>query len=168
MRGVVCGAVLLGAMLSLPGSAAVLETDIFNGHTYYLLTANTWTASQAEAVSLGANLVRINTAAENAWIVERFGNRSGFHIGFTDADVEGVFQWINGEPVTYTNWNPGEPNNFGNEDYAEMDGTSGIWNDIPESGVRLALAETSAPEPSSGVLLALGLTGAAVLRKRLA
>ena len=35
-----------------------------------------------------------------------------YWIGLTDKDVEGVFVWSNGDPVTYTKWNErsGEPN----------------------------------------------------------
>jgi len=46
-----------------------------NGHTYYLLSPDTWTASQAAAVSLGGNLVTINDAAEQTWV---FGTFAGF------------------------------------------------------------------------------------------
>lgn len=31
----------------------------------------------------------------------------------TDQGEEGKFFWLsNGKPITYTNWNAGEPNNF--------------------------------------------------------
>ena len=42
--------------------------------------------------------------------------------------------WADGTRVTYTNWNPGEPNNYqpiGGEDCAEVNwGANGKWNDI--------------------------------------
>jgi hypothetical protein len=51
-------------------------------------------------------------------------------IGLNDMATEGAFVWINGEPVTYTNWNGGEPNNSsGNEDCGEMSWSNGSWND---------------------------------------
>ncbi|MGE3703762.1 MAG: lectin-like protein, partial [Vicinamibacterales bacterium] len=67
-------------------------------------------------------------------------------IGFTDQDSEGNFVWSNGEPVVYTNWAPGEPNNAnGIENYAEMLGSNGQWNDVPidHSATRFALIEVS-------------------------
>ncbi|MCY2961742.1 MAG: hypothetical protein NTY35_16400 [Planctomycetota bacterium] len=44
---------------------------------------------------------------------------------------------MSGEPVTYTNWGVGEPNNQGNEDWVAMDVTMqppGAWNDSPGLG----------------------------------
>ncbi|MEZ6016422.1 MAG: lectin-like protein [Planctomycetota bacterium] len=42
------------------------------------------------------------------------------------------WEWVTGEPLTFTNWAPGEPNNIsasgGPEDYCEMFG-NGQWND---------------------------------------
>ncbi len=84
---------------------------------------------------MGGNLVTINDAAENQFLVNAFGGSELFWIGLNDVAQEGVFKWINGEPVTYTNWNSGEPNNYGNEDYVHFNwGSSGRWNDIPNSG----------------------------------
>ena len=59
-------------VLSLPtvpvARAAVLAgplTNAANGHAYYLLSANSWTTSEAETRGLGGHLVTINDAAEN-------------------------------------------------------------------------------------------------------
>jgi len=40
--------------------------------------------------------------------------------GLTDEAVETNFVWVSGEAFAYANWNTGEPNNSGNEDYAAM------------------------------------------------
>ena len=56
-------------------SAAVIggpTVDPANGHLYYLLSADTWSASEAEAQALGGNLATVNNAAENAWIFNTF------------------------------------------------------------------------------------------------
>jgi GH24 family phage-related lysozyme (muramidase) len=65
----------------------------------------TWTQAQAQAVSFGGNLVTVNDAAENQFLVNTFGNLNRW-IGLTDEVVEGQFKWVNGEAVTYTNWIP--------------------------------------------------------------
>lgn len=86
-----------------------------NGYDYYILTESSWSAAQAEAVSLGGNLATIRSAAENQWIFNTFAGFGGVDrnlwIGFNDVAVEGTFVWVSGEPVTYTNWAPGEPSN---------------------------------------------------------
>lgn len=146
-----------------------------NGHSYYLTSTPSWPAAEAEAISLGGHLVTIRSAAENAWLFATFVEgrtqaccRGVFNpwIGFSDAIAEGTFAWSSGEPVTYTNWKPNEPNNLGGEDYARFDFGSG-WNDVPSTSenTRHAIVEV-VPEPSSGLLLAIGLVGMAAKRKR--
>jgi hypothetical protein len=142
---------VLGLVFAIAFSARVNATVVAgpvmnpdNGHAYYLLAENTWPESEAEAVRLGGHLVTINDAAENTWIVNTFcGPNPGFHIGLTDQGEEGVWVWTSGDPVTYTNWNAGEPNNghpdgwaaYPYENFAAMYGESsgspvGTWNDI--------------------------------------
>jgi len=51
-------------------------------------------------------------------------------LGLNDRDVDGIFVWSSGEPVSYTNWFSGEPNSInGNEDYGAMH-LSGEWSDF--------------------------------------
>jgi hypothetical protein len=55
-------------------------------------------------------------------------------IGYTDELVEESFGWIydDGSGSIYTNWHPGEPNDFGSgEDYVEIRSDNGRWNDLP-------------------------------------
>ena len=107
----------------------------YNGKFYLLSNAGTWTQAQAQAVTLGGNLVTVNDAAENQFLVNTFGGTERLWIGLTDEVTEGTFKWANGEAVTYTNWASGEPNDGGgNEDYAEFNlGGAGKWNDLANS-----------------------------------
>jgi hypothetical protein len=142
-----------------------------NGHYYYLLTSDTWSNSEAQAVILGGPLVTINDAAEKQWVVNTFANygeipNRPLWIGLTDIDAEGIFQWISGQPVTYTNWNvlTGEPNNSGGSGYEEdfayiVEPDSGnptllgtFWNDVPDDGAGVAgplygVVEVEPPTP---------------------
>ena len=114
----------------------------YNGKEYQLTSnAQTWEQAQAEAVSLGGNLVTVNNAAEETWLQQTFGSNERFWIGLTDRDREGNFQWVNGENTTYRNWAAGEPNDYkfggafaAGEDYVQMNwGGSRQWNDMPNS-----------------------------------
>ena len=75
-------AVLTAAALTLvcATNADILSgpvTNTSNGHLYYLLTTNTWTGAEAEAVSLGGHLITISDAAENDWVCTNFLNYAG-------------------------------------------------------------------------------------------
>lgn len=57
-------------------------------------------------------------------------------LGATDEEKEGTWKWITGEPFEYTNWCPGEPNNFdaGGENYlVSIKNSNGLWNDTTNS-----------------------------------
>src|SRR4029079_990209 len=142
---------------TVPGvRAAILAgplTNAANAHTYYLLSSNTWTASEAEAVGLGGHLATINDAAENQWVLNTFFPLTGsfyasLWIGLNDAANEGQFGWASGEPVTFTYWYPGEPNNCDGEDFATIRHPSevpptGAWNDLSDtSGLETPNAPT--------------------------
>ena len=99
----------------------------YNGHSYYRSTSSmTWTNARAACDNMGGHLVTITSAAENTFVFNTWP--SGW-IGFTDEVTEGQWRWVTGETVTYTNWNGGEPNDSGAEDYAQFVG-GGKWNDL--------------------------------------
>lgn len=104
----------------------------YNGHSYYRSTSSmTWTSAKIACQNMGGHLVTMNSSAENNFVFSTWP--SGW-IGFTDEVVEGQWGWVTNEPVTYTNWNPGEPNNAGNEDYAQFV-SGGRWNDLPNTSL---------------------------------
>lgn len=134
-----------------------------NDH-YYLRTTVPyvdWRKAEAEAQSYpGGHLVSINSAAEQrfleaVFLASPFTTTNAYWTGLNDIQTEGVYQWSSGEPLTYTNWELGEPNNasFGtfDEDVMAMNwhrsrtlGTHhypGTWNDLPVVAVTNASVE---------------------------
>ncbi|MDB9454684.1 lectin-like protein, partial [Dolichospermum circinale CS-541/06] len=83
----------------------------YNGSIYLLTNWGTWQQAQAQAQSLGGNLVTINSQAEQNWLVSTFGGNEKLWIGLTDEVTEGQYKWASGETSTYTNWFPGQPDN---------------------------------------------------------
>ncbi|AFZ25710.1 PEP-CTERM putative exosortase interaction domain-containing protein [Cylindrospermum stagnale PCC 7417] len=160
-------------------ASAATFTNPSNGHQYFLTTTDSWTGAQSQAVAAGGNLVTINDAAENNWLVSTFGGVERLWIGFTDVVQEGAFKWISGQPVTYTNWAPGEPNNFaGSEDYAFTNwNIAGIWNDSSGGfggnrklgGIVEVEPSKSVPEPATlGGILLVGTVSMFLKKKKLA
>jgi hypothetical protein len=147
---------------SVPANYVFLGS--FNGHTYYKSpTAADWNNFETFALNLGGYLTTVNSAAENAFLSNAVG--SGAWIGLTDKNAEGVFQWSNGEAVTYTNWCAAQPDNGGNSDYAALNaGIGGCWNDF-QSCCLPAIIEFNCnpfPEriagPASGSFFPVGVT----------
>jgi hypothetical protein len=160
-----------------PISSAIF--DAANGHSYYLLSFDTWSNSEAEAVTLGGHLVTINDAAEQSFVYNTFSTYGGTNhnlwIGLSDPSNTGNYAWSSGAPITYTDWSPGEPNNYGGVEHYGMvwgppDTRANQWNDIQNNGIGgdgsvwdpNGVVEV-VPEPSSAVLILVG--GLCVLRR---
>lgn len=176
--------VLLAALavwIATPANATVISGPIVNpanGHTYYLLSQSSWTASEAEAIALGGHLVTINDAAENTWVWNTFSGlasgASNLWIGIHDPLGNGTFVWSSGQPVTYTNWGSGEPNNIGSEIYGYMVGNDGgysgspttYWNNVTATTLSGSFQNpfgvVEVPEPSMALLLAVAACAALV------
>lgn len=100
----------------------------YNGHSYYRSTGSAyWTTAKQNCIDMGGHLVTVTTSGENSFLYNLWP--SGW-IGLTDEVTEGTWRWVTGETYSYSSWNPGEPNNSGNEDYVQFVG-GGKWNDLP-------------------------------------
>jgi hypothetical protein len=132
-----------------------------NGHYYMLTESMSWTEAEAWAQEWGGHLVTLRSWEEELWIKNTFGRDEYFWIGFNDVEEEGNWVWSSCEPVVYTNWEEGEPNNCGGwpppspcypEHVAVMNwarSESGLepgqfgdrWNDVPTGGRNRGVAE---------------------------
>ncbi len=127
-----------GAVDSAAACGCATDTYSGTGHTYlFCNTASYWPAASTACSTLGYHLVTMGSAAENAWVTSSTNSLMPSYdpwIGYNDIASEGSWVWDNGEAVTYTNWNSGEPNNSSNEDCTHLyDG--GTWNDHQCSGL---------------------------------
>ena len=163
-----------------------------NGHYYEFVDQRVdWTTALGSAASMShlgltGYLATITSAAEQAFLSALYpGNIGPVWLGGSDAATEGTWQWVtgpeagttfwqNGTTLTYANWNGGEPNNLGNEDYLHGWWSGDRWNDIPGTLQYSYLVEygpaapSAIPVPAALPLLlsALGVTGLLARRRR--
>ena len=140
------------------GDANPIDSEVFNynGNQYQLTSTNlTWTQAQAEAESLGGNLVTISDAAEQAWVEDTFGGDQRLWIGLNDHTIEGEFVWPNDEATNFTNWAPNQPNNFGlGEDFVALQ-KNGQWNDYAGALKIRGVIEIGSSNPSEPGIIGL-------------
>ncbi|MBN2129518.1 MAG: hypothetical protein JW741_08475 [Sedimentisphaerales bacterium] len=126
------------------GPVGVISTASYNGHVYHLLEEADWYVSEAEAIRLGGHLVTVNDADENTWILNTFGQTarahggSGLWLGLNNAETETQWQWANDQPVTFLNWQLGEPDSILPSaasmvlsDSVSSGAVAGIWQGVP-------------------------------------
>ncbi|XP_006902733.1 PREDICTED: low affinity immunoglobulin epsilon Fc receptor [Elephantulus edwardii] len=96
---------------------------------YFGEGAQTWLQAKYACEDLHGRLVSIHSSEEQAFLSSH-ANKEGSWTGLQDLDEEGVFTWLDGSSVDYSNWRPGEPNNQAQgENCVMMLGPSGHWND---------------------------------------
>jgi hypothetical protein len=136
------------AIVTLTSStfARISEMFYYNGHWYFVTDPGTWPEAEAEAVAAGGHLITINDSVENTVMYDTYKEfllgysgqvANGAWIGLYQppgsSEPDGGWEWISGEPVTFTNWFDGEPSNDeGVENYAHfglMTPDPYKWND---------------------------------------
>ena len=158
-------------------TATQIRMGTDNGHLYAAITTNvaiTWqqahdAASSIDAQSAAWQMVAITDAAENAFVthlIKPLANEIVW-IGLVQdpngSEPTGGWSWTSGEALGYSNWNRGEPNDLGGEDFGMIYGSTaflGKWNDLQA----VSLAKCALYELSVDVALTLnGSKGADVL-----
>jgi hypothetical protein len=169
----------------LASGARAAPIPFVNGHYYeYVAAPNTsWTSADAAASSLSdlglpGHLATITSAEENSFVTDLLPLLPGAdiytlqaaYLGGVQFDTSGALDqgwgWVTGEPWSYTNWAPLEPNGA-DESYLciWMADTHplrvrGTWNDGTNSGILMAgyvVEYDAVPEPGGLGLCALAL-----------
>ena len=81
-----------------------------------------WADAEERCVGLGGHLASVHDAEEATAVSElclsHLGEGGGCWIGLNDMGHEGSFEWSDGSPLDFVNWNPGEPDSNGHGDAA--------------------------------------------------
>ncbi|WP_435640671.1 beta strand repeat-containing protein [Micavibrio aeruginosavorus] len=137
-----------------------------NSFYLYVSTTLTWEAANSAATSylvngVAGHLAHSNSATENSYLDTVTGT-ANFWLGGSDGTVNGEWRWVggpddgtqfwqglaNGSAIggAYTNWNPGEPNDYnGFEAHLEFY-NGGVWNDQLPSTTRGYVIEWEADQ----------------------
>jgi hypothetical protein len=117
------------------------QCGFLGGHTYYCSKTGvfkTWPEARAACQGIGAYLVSITSAAENAYV----GSLIGQDVMIGLSNLNGVNPpwagyWESGEPFAYENWSPGEPGygdasttGWGMLFMGDAQGVGEMWGDI--------------------------------------
>jgi len=165
-----------------------------NDHWYdAVLFSSPWTVASAQAqtqthIGIQGHLGTLTSAEENQFIWDTFSSLWGTGYGFwlggfqtnTNSEPDGNWAWVTGEAWSWTHWAPGQPDNDnsgGAEDYLHFMRTNdsfysqypGYWNDHPSSSLGGYIVEFDTnpiPEPSTALLLGIGLSALTATRRR--
>ncbi len=117
-----------------------------NQFIYYHSDPLSWTDARAKAQANNGDLVIIQNANDNAyftsvtiaicWI--------GMYQDLNDpnySEPAGAWKWIDGSPLSYSNWAANEPNNSGIQNYGCFNyGGIGFWDDVGANGLPFIMA----------------------------
>jgi hypothetical protein len=145
------------------GSSVITAPVVRGNSLYTIVDGPSWTQAEANSVKLGGHLVSIQSKQENDYVANwyRENTKAAYnitndytlsaesynpYIGLTDKLVEGSWAYVDGSPVTYTNWSWGDTTRKNDsEDYGVMgvffseydqrySSMVGQWDDKPDGG----------------------------------
>jgi len=91
----------------------ISQTPVPYGGHYYQVFEHTegieWDDAKVQCEALGGYLVIINDADENDFLTSIGAGKRAFHLGASDADIEGEWRWVDGSPMKYQNWQEHHP-----------------------------------------------------------
>lgn len=110
--------------LALPGSFEYRQS------CYRMGSYQDWDRAAENCQAQGGQLADVRDVFEDAFLSVKFNFRGGlFWIGLQDAKATGLFTWLSGWPVQYTNWAPLQPGaSNGDRRCVASDLATGMWS----------------------------------------
>ncbi|KAM3918680.1 brevican core protein [Leptodactylus fuscus] len=109
------------------------DWDTFQGFCYkHFFDRKRWEEAETHCREYGGHLVSIVTPEEQDFVNNKYKDYQW--TGLNDRTIEGDFQWSDGNPLLFENWNQAQPDSYflSGEDCVVMgwhDG--GLWSDVP-------------------------------------
>ncbi len=105
----------------------------YKGHHYkFFANPMTWHVARRYCESLGGHLLRIESAAEHAFVlqaIKKGGLVKNMWIDGSDAVTEGQWFFRNGKKMSFAKWRQGEPDNHQGHQHTAHIGPKGLWWD---------------------------------------
>jgi hypothetical protein len=99
----------------------------FKGHYYIAMDERlTWHEAKSKCEDMGGHLVTLSSKDENAFVKNLLTGRDIFWIGMTAE--KGKFQWIDGKPSSFSDWDKGQPFSARGADFTAMANTERGWS----------------------------------------
>lgn len=107
---------------------------VFGNHEYLLYQQDTvWTGAEYTCRRQGGRLVSIESAEENEFI-RKMIPATASHVWIGATKQSGDWMWVDGTPLSCSNWNTGEPNGAASGETTVEMLTTGRWNDLSATG----------------------------------
>lgn len=115
------------------------------GRAYWVCGNGRWTDLQPQCMSFGADLASVHDAEENLFLTLMVPNGANW-IGLNDIGNEGVFTWVDGSPLDYTNWVNGVPPGDNLDSNCVAVDTQGEWHAFNCTNSRPGFCEAPHPD----------------------
>ena len=104
---------------------------IFNGHSYLVIPLPLqWYEAKRVCEDMGGYLCCVESAPELEFLKPHIPSDNSVWLGATDVKSLGNWKWVNGSPWEFSQWCPGQPDNFdGGEHFLACYGKTHLWND---------------------------------------
>lgn len=148
------------------GPATLMQWSIAcggNGHYYELVMPAggiTASAARSAASAQGGQLATLGTEEENTWVYNAVGSNPAGWFSYSDYYHQGPWiglrrlnnewVWLDGTPLEWTNWHPGEPSGNGiyghlfNQGWDQL--AASTWDDIGNESAESLLVEFVNPQ----------------------
>ncbi|XP_036973174.1 macrophage mannose receptor 1 [Acanthopagrus latus] len=108
--------------------------DPFNDYCYLFnyLSMRSWADARADCVNQGGDLLSITEPFEQGFIhgvIQHSPTGISLWMGGHDSVTEGGWEWTDGSPFRFINWNAGNPDDYYGEDCLSIIINNGYWND---------------------------------------